>query len=81
MDAKYDHRRIYTFGYFKALADAGTSGKILLTDHVLRGFEQQGVSVEDHVRKVAEFKSDARFDPVYSDIILYEWTQKKQKND
>jgi hypothetical protein len=75
MSAKYEHQRIYTFGYFKALAEANPSRKVLLTDHVLRGFEQQGAPVGDHVRKLAEFKSDVRFDPVYSDIILYEWTQ------
>lgn len=71
--ATYEHRRIYTYGYFQAVADADPHRTVLLTDHVLKGFEQQGKSVGEHVRKLAEFHSDLRFEPVYGDIALYEW--------
>ncbi|MFK7694612.1 nucleoporin-interacting protein [Paenibacillus sp. HJGM_3] len=71
--ATYEHRRIYTFGYFQALANADPHRTVLLTDHVLKGFEQEGKSVGEHVRKIAEFHSDPRFEPVYGNIALYEW--------
>lgn len=75
-DAKYEHQRIYTYGYFQAIADADPSRRILLTDHVIRGFEQQGRPVREQVRLIAEFKSETLFDPAYANIELYEWVKK-----
>lgn len=71
--AEYDHRRIVTYDYFKAVAAAGNGQRILLTDHVLKGFEQQDPNVREHVIPLAVFKSDSLFDPVYAHITLYEW--------
>lgn len=73
LQADYDHKRIYTYGYFQALAGANPERRVLLTDHVVRGFEQQGKSVKEHVKQIAEFKSDPLFDPAYAHVILYEW--------
>ncbi|UKS28445.1 hypothetical protein LOZ80_05780 [Paenibacillus sp. HWE-109] len=75
LQAEYDHERIYTFGYFQSLAGADSERRVFLTDHVVQGFEQQGKSVEKHLKRIAEFSSDAIFDPVYGHIILYEWVR------
>lgn len=73
LQADYDHQRIYTYGYFQALAGANPDRRVLLTDHVVQGFALQGKSVEEHVKRIAEFKSDPLFDPAYGHVILYEW--------
>ncbi len=75
LQAEYDHRRILTYDYFKAVAAAGSGQRILLTDHVLNGFERQDPDARNHVTPLAEFESDSLFDPVYGRIILYEWTE------
>ncbi|MBD0382146.1 nucleoporin-interacting protein [Paenibacillus sedimenti] len=73
LGAAYDHQRIYTYGYFLAIAQAEPGRRVLLTDHVVQGFEDQGKPIRDHVKKMAEFKSALLFDPVYAEITLYEW--------
>lgn len=76
LGADYEHQRIYTYEYFKATAAAVPERHVLITDHVLQGFEQQGQQVRAHVKPIAEFHSDPLFDPVYADITLYEWIKK-----
>ncbi|WP_051250496.1 hypothetical protein [Paenibacillus harenae] len=76
LGADYEHRRIFTYKYFEATAAANPERRVLLTDHVLQGFEQQGGQVREQVKPVAVFKSDPLFDPVYADITLYEWIKK-----
>ncbi|SDO04101.1 hypothetical protein SAMN04487897_107167 [Paenibacillus sp. yr247] len=75
LQADYDHERIYTYGYFQALAGANPDRRVLLTDHVVEGFVQQGKPIQEHVKQIAEFKSDTLFDPAYAHIILYEWVR------
>ncbi|MDQ0872402.1 hypothetical protein QFZ77_001061 [Paenibacillus sp. V4I3] len=75
LQADYDHQRIYTYEYFQAVAGANSERRVLLTDHVVQGFAQQGKSVKEHVKQLAEFKSDALFDPAYAHVILYEWVR------
>jgi hypothetical protein len=75
LQADYDHQRIYTYGYFQAVAGANPERRVLLTDHVVQGFAQQGKSVKEHVKQLAEFESDTLFDPAYGRIILYEWVR------
>lgn len=76
LGADYEHERIYTYDYFKATAAARPERRVLITDHVLLGFEQQGQQVREHVKPIAAYHSDSLFDPVYADITLYEWIQK-----
>lgn len=73
LHADYEHRRIWTFDYFHALADSASDRRVLLTDHVLGGFMLQNDEAETYVTPVATFRSEALFDPVYSEITLYEW--------
>lgn len=66
-------RPIYTYDYFLAEVLAERGSRILLTDVVLEAFRRQADVAEWKVRKLAEFRSDDRFDPVYGTISLYEW--------
>lgn len=75
LQADYEHERIYTYGYFQSLAGADLNRRVFLTDHVVKGFAQQGKGVEKHLKKVTEFTSDLLFDPAYGQIILYEWVR------
>jgi hypothetical protein len=76
LQADYENRRIQTFNYFKAITSASPGKRVLLTDHVLHGFEQQDPRVRSQVTPIAEFKSNRLFDPAYANITLYEWKQK-----
>jgi hypothetical protein len=76
LQADYENRRIQTFNYFNALVADSSGKRVLLTDHVLHGFEQQDPRVRSQVTPIAEFKSNGLFDPVYANITLYEWKQK-----
>ncbi|QYR22063.1 nucleoporin-interacting protein [Paenibacillus sp. sptzw28] len=67
------NRQILTYSYFIADVKANPAATILLTDHVLNGFEAQVGSLRSKVKAVASFRSEALFDPVYHDITLYEW--------
>ncbi|SFJ25806.1 Dolichyl-phosphate-mannose-protein mannosyltransferase [Paenibacillus sp. UNC496MF] len=67
------NRRIETFAYFMADVQADPGATVLLTDHVLHGFEAQVGSLADKVKPIAEYRGDPLFEPVYHDITLYEW--------
>ncbi|MEK0313620.1 glycosyltransferase family 39 protein [Cohnella sp. 56] len=67
-------RPIYTYAYFLADLRAAPDARIWLTGAVLEGFRRQGAPVE-HARLLAQFRSDARLDPVYGTISLYEWVR------
>jgi hypothetical protein len=73
LQTDYEHKRIYTYAYFQSTAGINAGHKIFITDHVLEGFERQGINLGNHVKRVAEFTSNSLFDPVYHDIILYEY--------
>jgi hypothetical protein len=75
LGADYDNERIYTYAYFQALAESDLKRRVLLTDHVVQGFIQQGKPVEGHLKQIAEFTSEPLFDPAYHHIILYEWVK------
>lgn len=73
LDVSFPHKRIETYAYFLAEVSQQDTRTIYITDHVLRGFEQQAGSLREHVNKVASFTSESLFDPAYSNITLYEW--------
>nr|WP_275589170.1 glycosyltransferase family 39 protein [Paenibacillus sacheonensis] len=67
------NRRIETYAYFLADVQADPGATILLTDHVLRGFEEQAGPLADHVEPIAVYRSNSLFEPVYDRITLYRW--------
>ncbi len=71
--APVTNRRIETYGYFLADVQADPEATILLTDHVLRGFEAQIGPLRKQVEPVARYRSEGLFEPVYNDITVYKW--------
>ncbi|REE91452.1 dolichyl-phosphate-mannose-protein mannosyltransferase [Paenibacillus taihuensis] len=67
------NRRIETYSYFLADVQADQGAEILLTDHVLQGFEAQVGPLRDKVEPLAVYRSDPLFEPVYNAITLYKW--------
>ncbi|MDQ6423246.1 hypothetical protein RB620_27840 [Paenibacillus sp. LHD-117] len=77
--AGYEHRKIYTYDYFLALANAGTGRRVFVTNHVRSGFMEQAAGSGSSFVPVARFDSESLFDPVYSRITLYEWKKPEQE--
>ncbi|AZN38575.1 glycosyltransferase family protein [Paenibacillus albus] len=73
------NRRIETYAYFLADVQADPKAEILLTDHVLQGFEAQVGSLRDKVQPIAVYRSDPLFEPVYNEITLYRWIGDKNQ--
>ncbi|MGM0876848.1 MAG: nucleoporin-interacting protein [Bacillota bacterium] len=71
--ATYSYKEIYTYDYFLQDKLLYRDKTTYVTDHVLKGFEAQGIKIKYKVKKVAEFKSNKLFDPVYGEIVLYEF--------
>ncbi|KUP05917.1 hypothetical protein Q75_11100 [Bacillus coahuilensis p1.1.43] len=72
LEADFTHKRMYTYEQF--LGDArNEKGPILLTNHVIEGFIEQGVDITEHITEVKRFDSMSLRDPIYSTIVLYEW--------
>jgi hypothetical protein len=74
--ATYSYKEIYTYDYFLQDKLLYRDKTIYVTDYVLNGFEAQGIKMKHKVKKVAEFKSNKLFDPVYGEIVLYEFTNR-----
>lgn len=72
LQPNYSYQEIYTYNYFLQDKLLYKHKIIYLTDHVLKGFELQGINMDHKVKKVAEFKSNKLVDPVYGEIILYQ---------
>lgn len=70
---RYHHKRILTYSLFLQDTSYYENRTIYLTNHVLEGFQMQGVDISHRVTKVKEFSSNEIFDPIYSKIILYKW--------
>jgi hypothetical protein len=73
LEAEFPYERLQSYDYFASNIQQRGSKKILVTDHVLKGFEQQGIHVTPHIKKLKTFQSNPLFDPVYHTITLYEW--------
>ncbi len=67
------HKRIETYEFFLQDQSLYKNKKILVTNSAIEGFKAQGIDLSRKIKIVKEFKSNPIFDPVYSDILLYEW--------
>jgi hypothetical protein len=76
LQVDYAHKRIFTYDYFQSELTYNKNKRVLLTDHVVKGFEKQGYDLQNKVRKIEGFSSSDLFDPVYGKIELYEWIGK-----
>ncbi|RAK21330.1 hypothetical protein B0I26_103288 [Anoxybacillus vitaminiphilus] len=73
LDADFIHKRVLHFDVFLQDKANYKHATIYLTDHVVKGFATQGISLEGHLRKVKTYQSSTLADPVYGEITLYEW--------
>ncbi|AQQ55084.1 hypothetical protein B0X71_10430 [Planococcus lenghuensis] len=69
----YLYRQVETFEVFASMNSIGPKRNLFLTDHVVEGFRNQGVTLSGNLEKVKSFKSNPLFEPVYDEIVLYEW--------
>lgn len=67
------HKRIETYEFFLHDKSFFTNKKILVTNKAVEGFKAQGINLSGKIKRIKEFKSNAIFDPVYNEIVLYEW--------
>ena len=71
IDVPFQHKRLQTFYYFLQDIRHSKYDTIFVTNHVLKGFEAQGVNLDRQVEKVKTFTSNPLFDPVYYEVVLY----------
>ncbi|UOE75593.1 nuclear pore complex Nup93/Nic96 family protein [Parageobacillus thermoglucosidasius] len=73
LNVDFPHKDVLHFSFFLQDKANYRHVKIYLTDHVVKGFQAQGVSLSRHVRKVKTYRSSTLADPVYGNVTLYEW--------
>ncbi|AIK35784.1 dolichyl-phosphate-mannose-mannosyltransferase family protein [Bacillus pseudomycoides] len=69
----YEHKRFYTYDYFLQDKKYHKNDTIYVTNHLIEGFEKQGIDIKGQMEQVAVFRSNPLFDPVYHKIVLYRW--------
>lgn len=79
LQADFPHKAVYHFNVFLQDTANYDYDVIYLTDHVVKGFEKQGIDVKKKVKKVSAYKSSKLIDPVYGEITLYEWVREFRK--
>jgi hypothetical protein len=72
---EYQHKRIKTYELFIEDIRHRDNQRIFITNHVLQGFESQVGELQNQVVKIKQFNSNPLFDPIYSEIVLYEWVK------
>lgn len=77
IQAPFSHRKIFTYDYFIEEIQSFPDRKIYVTNKVLEGFDRQGIDYMDRVKLIHKFHSSAIFDPVYGDILIYQWIPEK----
>jgi hypothetical protein len=69
----FEHEQIYTYSTFIADLHYYKNHRVYLTEQVVEGFAKQGIPIQDQVKRIQTFHSSTLYDPVYHDIILYEF--------
>lgn len=69
------HKPVFTYDYFLQDKMNYKDATIYLTNHVVKGFQMQGINSQEHLEEVTEFRSSSLFDPVYNKIIIYKWKE------
>ncbi|WP_226656448.1 hypothetical protein [Pseudalkalibacillus hwajinpoensis] len=69
----FEHEQVFTYSTFLADINYYDDHRVFLTEQVVEGFESQGVAIRDQIQQIQTFHSSPLFDPVYHDIVLYEF--------
>ncbi len=75
MNSTIPYKKIQTYQVFLHDRSYYQNRRILLTNKVVEGFKAQGINVTGKIKKVREFHSNSIYDPIYNDIVLYEWNE------
>jgi hypothetical protein len=75
LNVSFPHERVFSFDVFKREKANYPNATVYVTDHVIKGFQGQGMDVSKHIRKIKTYHSSRLLDPVYGRITVYEWTE------
>lgn len=75
VDTDFEHEQIYTYSTFQSDKSYYENHRIFLTGEVVDGFKEQGSPIVNAIKKVKDFHSSSIYDPVYDDIVLYEYRE------
>ncbi|MDP4550512.1 hypothetical protein Q9251_06425 [Alkalihalobacillus macyae] len=75
VDADFEHEQIYTYSTFRSDKRYYENHRIFLTGEVVDGFKEQGIPIENSIKRVINFDSSSLYDPVYDNIVLYEYRE------
>jgi hypothetical protein len=78
LNVPFAHKRLQTYEVFLHDVSYYSNQRVFLTDKVVDGFRQQGINLAGKIKKLAEFKSNELFDPVYNEVTLYEWIGQRE---
>jgi len=73
LGADYPHKRVYTYALAEEERRARPDRKTYVTNKVVEGFAAQGVEIAATFVPVTTFGSNEIVEPVYHEIMLYEW--------
>ncbi|MEI5905595.1 nucleoporin-interacting protein [Bacillus spongiae] len=78
IDVTFEHKRVFTYSQFLQDSKRYPNHDIYVTNAVINGFEQQGVTQLDlQFERIEHFSSFSLRDPIYSEITLYQLKEKR----
>ncbi len=77
LEVPYRHKKVQTYEVFSVDEDYYHNRDIYLTNKVVEGFKQQGVSIDSLIEVEKHFHSNELMDPIYHDLTLYKWKGKE----
>lgn len=75
----FPHERVFSFDAFQREKAAFPHVKVYVTDHVIKGFQAQGINVRPYIRPTRTYESSLLSDPVYGRITVYEWREEEKR--
>ena len=75
----FPHERVFSFDAFQREKAAFPHVKVYVTDHVIKGFQAQGINVRLYIRPTRTYESSLLSDPVYGRITVYEWREEEKR--
>ncbi|MED0686281.1 nucleoporin-interacting protein [Anoxybacillus ayderensis] len=75
----FPHERVFSFDVFQREKAVFPHAKVYVTDHVVKGFQAQGIDVRPYIRPIRTYESSLLSDPVYGRITVYEWREEEER--
>ncbi|KFZ42447.1 nucleoporin-interacting protein [Anoxybacillus flavithermus] len=75
----FPHARVFSFDVFQREKAAFPHAKVYVTDHVVKGFQAQGINVRPYIHQVRTYESSLLSDPIYGRITVYEWREEGER--